>query len=247
MARLFGLIAKRSVDCTFSLSKDPQRRVWTHGWGMGWYDKKGKPAVQKGKRSTLEDTVNREITLTVLSPIILTHLRQASSGAVTVENAHPFWYDRFLFAHIGRVHKDDLFPLLQPPFNQAFQSEPIDSEVYFRLILQYMHEKGAVAGLKDAVKKARDPRGSTFILSDGQTLYAYSYGLPLYYIRWKHDTPLTILSPQTGVQIQSQQLAYVPGMLVSSEILTSDNWTIFDNDELLTVYSDLNYKTEKIY
>lgn len=246
MARLFGMISQDVVDITFSLSEEPSIQSNVQGWGTAWYDMQRRPTVQKGKRSVLYPDQNQPVHISVMTDVFISHARFATSGAVTTQNAHPFQFSHYVFAHSGTIRKELLLEKLIPPMNQNFQSEPIDSEVLFRYILQTIKEKGIIDGIKDAIRTANDPRGTNFILTDGATLYAYCYGLPLYYLKRHAETPLHTLSQETSIAIGSNDLAHNPCFLVSSEKLTNENWTAFDDHELLTVHRTLQYDAIKI-
>ena len=217
-----------------------------HGWGMAWYDHMGKPHIQKGKRSAVNQHTNQPITLTLTSYLAISHLRFASSGSIADENAHPFHFQTWVFAHSGTIHKEKISNALVAPYNQDYQSEPIDSEIYFRFILQSIKEKGEINGIKHAVNLANDKRGATFLLTDGQTLYAYSYGIPLYYLKWKGQKPFQQQATSTGVRYQSTQLASMQATIVATERLNDDNWMVMDNGELLIVRKNSQYQSIRI-
>lgn len=246
MARLFGIISPQPFDLTVSLSTQHQAIHKTHGWGLGWYNEQGKPNVQKGKRSTLNQYENAPVQQSVRTSLAVAHTRVATSGTITDANAHPFEYKNYLFAHNGTVHKEKLLSLLKPPFNQNFQSEPIDSEVYFRFILQSIQEQGQTQGLRTALKEAASPRGSNFVLTDGKSLIAFRHGLPLHFLRWKVNVPLNVVTRETAVIYQSKALATQQAFIVSSEILTKDHWNVFDDEELIMIEKNLTYRTIKI-
>ena len=246
MARLFGIISKSSFDLSLSIPPASPMGGGAHGWGIAWYDHLSKPHIQKGKRSAINQAQNHPITLTLTSYLTLSHLRFASSGSITDENTHPFHFQTWTFAHSGTVHKEKLGSALVPPYNQNYQSQPIDSEIYFRFVLQSIKQKGEIDGIKQAASLARDKRGATFLLSDGNSLYAYSYGVSLYYLKWRGQKPFQQVAPATGVRYQSNQLASMPATIVSTEKLDGNNWMVMDDGELLVVRKSLQYQTIKL-
>lgn len=246
MSRLFGIISNSSFDLSLAIPPVSPMGQGMHGWGIAWYDHLGHPHIQKGKRSAVNHANNQPITLTLTSYLVLSHLRFATSGMISEENAHPFHFQTWAFAHSGTVHKEKLTGALVAPYNQNYQSEPIDSEIYFRFILQSMKEKGEVGGIKHAVSLANDKRGATFLLTDGTTLYAYSYGIPLYYLKWKGQKQFLQAAAATGARYQSQQLASMQATIVASEKLGNDNWIIMDNGELLIVRKNLQYQSVRV-
>ncbi|HLB60509.1 MAG TPA: class II glutamine amidotransferase [Patescibacteria group bacterium] len=237
MARLFGLTSKQPVDLLLTFPPSA-----SHGWGVAWYDEQGKQTVKKDRRSALDPASNQEITVNALTKQCIVHTRIATSGTVSKQNAHPFSYKNYTFAHNGSVHKERLLEKLHAPYNEKFESEPIDSEVYFRLIVQAIEESDPKDGIRRATAFANDDRGSSFLLADGETLYAYCFGIPLYFIRWDLQKPLHMVSKHTGSVIQSDQLRDVLAVIVSSERFTEDNWHALDDGELLIVQENMEYE-----
>lgn len=245
MARLFGLISKLPVECTISIPPVTPLGRGMHGWGIGWY-KGGMPNVEKGKRTALAPTTNQPVSHTVASTVIISHIRFATTGSISEENAHPFQFKSWLFAHSGTVSKEKLFPLLKPPYNQEFQSEPVDSEVYFRFVLQSMKEQGEKPGLQLALCQLDSKQEGTFLLSDGETLYGFSKGIPLYWLLWRGAQAFAGQSTTTGSLYQSSQMATTSGFFISSDRLTQDNWKVMDSGELIIVRKNLQYELVRI-
>lgn len=241
MARLFGLATKQPVDVRVTFPPSA-----SHGWGVGWYDEQGKPTVKKDRRSAVDPSNNQEVTVSMTTKQCLVHTRFATSGTVSRENVHPFLFKNFLFAHSGSVHKERLYKELHPPYNERFESEPIDSEVYFRLIVQAIEESGVEDGIRRVAEFANDSRGASFLLADGKSLYAYCFGIPLYFISWNLQRAFQMTSKQTGALVGSTRLASEQAVIVSSERLTDDNWQALDNGELLIVPENLVYEVVKL-
>ncbi len=158
------------------------------GFGVGWYDPRGRPALFRSIRPAWNDFNLLEICSIIESPLFLAHVRAASQAAVQETNCHPFRKGRWLFVHNGEIHgiekirRELLFavdPELFPLINGT-----TDSEVMFYLMLTYGLDQdplGAaerMAGFVEAAARrtgVSDPLWMTLGFSDGHTLYAVRY------------------------------------------------------------------------
>ena len=158
------------------------------GFGVGWYDPRGRPALFRSIRPAWNDFNLLEICSIIESPLFLAHVRAASQAAVQETNCHPFRKGRWLFVHNGEIHgiekirRELLFavdPELFPHINGN-----TDSEVMFYLMLTFGLDQdplGAaerMAGFVEAAARrtgVSDPLWMTLGFSDGQTLYAVRY------------------------------------------------------------------------
>lgn len=252
MCRLFGLIANKEVDIRFSMLEAPENfkklgKHNPHGWGMGWYED-GEPKIEKYGESAFCSKRFEELAKEVKSRIIIAHVRIASSGASKCnKNAHPFRFRNFIFAHNGTIDKSRICRLLRPPYNKDFTSEPIDSEIYFRYIVQCMEEEGEIKGIKKAVQKViENADGANFILSDGQKLYAFRYEKSLYCLKRDPEEPLQASSQETFALLEAKKLASEKAVLVASEKLTDEKWEEITNGELIIVSPDLAICKKKV-
>lgn len=245
MCRLFGLIANKAVDVEFSLLEAPnnlrgQSRVHRDGWGIGWYEK-GRPLISKEALPAYNSESFQLKVKNVKSPIVIAHVRQASSGAVSKENSHPFSHENWIFAHNGTLYEEDLFEALMPPYSENLTSEGIDSELYFRYILQCIAEENdVIKGIRKATDLAKMLGKANFLLSDGKNLYAYCSGYSLYILERKYTKPIGHASPETRSMIVSKLSAHEQAVIFASEKLTNDeNWKPLEDDTLVMVTPDL--------
>lgn len=254
MCRLFGLVANREVDIKFSMleaqtSFKSLGKCNPHGWGIGWYDDKGKAHIEKYGESAFKSEKFDNLVKEITSKIFIAHVRYASSGSpCSDKNAHPFLYKDWIFAHNGTVKKERLLKLLNPPYTQGFTSEPIDSEVYFRLLLQCIEEKCDVKeGLLEGIRKVIvDDNGANFLLSDGKNLYAFRHGKELYYLERKPDGPICSYSKETNALIESKRIMGEKAVLVCSEKLTDESWKEAEEDSILIIEPDLKISVVEV-
>ena len=158
------------------------------GFGVGWYDERGRPGLFRSIRPAWNDFNLREICTHIESPLFLAHVRATSQATVQETNCHPFRHGRWLFVHNGEIQqietirRDLLFRIDSKLFPEV--SGTTDSEVMFYLALTFGLEAdplGAVermAGFVEDVAKRNgiaEPIWMTLGFSDGQKLYAVRY------------------------------------------------------------------------
>jgi len=169
------------------------------------------------------------------SRLFIAHLRKASVGGKTVANAHPFQYKNWVFAHNGGTNKEKLLECLNGTYRNAIQSET-DSEIFFLLIMQFYEEtKDLVAALRQTISriKTMEYRGLNFLLSDGQSMYAYRDVSP------KHS--------DLNDYYSLHYLREKDGVIFSSDPLDDDKpWKSIDLGELIEVNTDLELTSHKI-
>ncbi|WPM31667.1 class II glutamine amidotransferase [Hydrogenobacter sp. T-2] len=258
MCRLFGVIANKEVDMDFSfnLADKPFREFSQdnpHGWGIGYYNK-GKARVIKQGLKEVGSIRNYDFSVveTVRSRIILSHVRYATYGDYFKVNAHPFVFKDWIFAHNGSVNRECLKGYLSEDYLRLIEGNT-DSEVYFLLIMQEIERHGdTLEGIRSAlsiVYNCENYTGLNFILSDGNRLYAYRdasdrdkeeyYSLYLL----KRDSPdydlFEHLSEETRQLLRSKSLRGEKAVLVSSEELTKERWTLIPLKNLVIVSPNL--------
>lgn len=153
MARLFGFIGNHKELGSEVLRGLPEavrvhRNPGTaHGWGLGFFQN-GEGLL---RRRPLDDRDAIDIGTSVESvatDVLVGHIRQPTVGNLRTENTHPFRYRDWIFAQTGTVSgfdglRDTLFEA-QPGFLRPNVRGDTDSEVFFYLILSFLHDAGAL-------------------------------------------------------------------------------------------------------
>lgn len=256
MCRLFGVIANKEVDMDFSfnLADKPFREFAKsnpHGWGIGYYDKGEARVIKQGLEEVgTISNYNFSVVETVRSRIILSHVRYATYGNSSKVNAHPFIFKNWIFAHNGSVNRECLKGYLSEDYLRLIEGNT-DSEVYFLLIMQEIERHGDVLeGIKSAlsmVYNCENYTGLNFILSDGHRIYAYrdASSNEKYYSLYllKRENPdyelFEYLSEETRQLLRSKSLRGERAVLVSSEKLTKERWTLIPLKNLVIVSPNL--------
>jgi predicted glutamine amidotransferase len=113
MCRLFAMHAgKVPVKATFWLLTAPdslaeQSRREADGFGIGTFDREGRPMVEKAPIAAYEDKAFAVEARDLSSITFLAHVRYASTGGNLKVNTHPFEQDNRLLAHNGVVEDLD--------------------------------------------------------------------------------------------------------------------------------------------
>ncbi len=178
------------------------------GWGIAHYVD-ANPQVVRSIRSAHSDALFETVAHMVHSQVWLAHLRRATHGVVSLENAHPFLLGNFAFAHNGHIRnlaslEPQLLDLLDPAI-RLIERGQTDSELFFHILLSFLKRQGGLDDLSNshhivqALLSALVPitdiigplsqeydRGNpttqlTFVLSNPWQIFAYNGGKPIFY------------------------------------------------------------------
>ena len=182
------------------------------GWGIGYYPQfGGLPTIARGEPMAQNDPAYMATVVAIDTPpepqITLAHVRKGTSGCYNVPNPHPFYRDkvgkRWLFEHNGGVNKTRMEDLIgsaylasNPPNGSgipACASGVVDSELYFLFVLKKIEEYGwnVVNGSAAAIRAmvaAGETGAINFILSNGETLWAFRKGTSSHTLNYLHDS-----------------------------------------------------------
>ncbi|MCX4029211.1 class II glutamine amidotransferase [Endozoicomonas sp. SM1973] len=113
MCELLGMSANVPTDICFSFTGLMQRggRTGPHkdGWGIVLYEGKAIREFRDSQPSYQSAVAELVKQYPIKSCIVISHIRQANSGRVCLENTHPFirelWGRKWTFAHNGQLKK----------------------------------------------------------------------------------------------------------------------------------------------
>ncbi|MFK7825887.1 MAG: class II glutamine amidotransferase [Oligoflexales bacterium] len=180
-----------------------------HGWGLAFYQE-NKAFILKSEKTAHQCSQFRSVSRSLMADTVLAHIRKATVGFQKIENSHPFRFGFWTFVHNGNIKGfDSIRPLIiqeiDPLLRDQIQGDT-DSEAVFFLILSFLNRKRAlctpklnskhvIASIEEACAKICDIAGElcpddraeatenflTFLLSNGNTIWAHQGGKNLYY------------------------------------------------------------------
>jgi predicted glutamine amidotransferase len=247
------------VSATFWLLEAPdslavQSRREPDGTGLGVFDEQGRPHVQRQPIAAYEDRAFAEEAREVRSRTFLAHVRFASTGALSIENTHPFVLDDRLLAHNGVIQDLDKLDAHLGDARSLVHGET-DSERFFALVTAEARANGGdvTAAITTAARwVAENLRlyALNIILTTASELWALRYPATheLFVLeRTAHGRHLDHASAAGSIRVRSGDLADAPAVIVATERMDEDpGWYGLAPGELLHVDGDLNVRREVI-
>ncbi|MFM2482309.1 class II glutamine amidotransferase [Celerinatantimonas sp. YJH-8] len=185
MCELLGMSANVPTDICFSFTGLVQRGGHTgphkDGWGITFYEGKGCRSFKDPAPSAESEIAKMVLNYPIKSCAVVSHIRQANRGGVSLENTHPFtrelWGENWTYAHNGQL-KD--YELLDTGFYHPIGQT--DSELAFCWILEQLRQHypqkppqmqevfGFIASLADQLRQLGV---FNMLLSNGEYVMAY--------------------------------------------------------------------------
>jgi predicted glutamine amidotransferase len=264
VCRLFAMSAgRRRVQATFWLLDAPdslaqQSRAEPDGAGLGVFTTDETPSVYRTVLAAYEDAQFAAEAREVESKTFVAHIRYASTGAVALENTHPFEQDLRLFAHNGVV--GDL-PKLEDALGRY--RSPVhgetDSERLFALITREADRANgdlstAIANAARWVARELPLYALNLVLTTADGIWA---------LRYPDTHDLFVLERPAGgnhghhhfdgasaagrIRVHSAHLAEAPAVIVASEPMDEHpGWRNLAPGELIHVDADLNVHSSRV-
>lgn len=185
MCELLGLNANVPTDICFSFTGLIERggRTGPHkdGWGISFYE--GRACRTFHDPNACADSKLAELVsnYSIKSNIIISHVRLANRGKVSLANTHPFtrelWGRRWSFAHNGQLKG-----VKKLPVGSAHPIGTTDSEHAFCWIISQLNQRFEKLPTTAALRKALDELCAqladlgvfNMLLSDSRHLFVYA-------------------------------------------------------------------------
>ncbi len=238
------MVHRSLLDADNALGVQSERHP--DGWGVAYYVDQT-PHLTKSTSTALDDHLFRRVSGVVSSETVIAHIRKATVGDLSVLNAHPFQYGRWVFAHNGDIPEfgDVREALMQEvaPRLRRFVLGDTDSEVIFFMFLSELQRYGELnknIGLDEAfaavsatlarVRQICDARPGvakalvTVLLTNGSTMVAVQGGKSLFWSTYKTRCSDRDSCQSLALECEAPtQTGFVNHLIVSSEPLGGEN------------------------
>lgn len=248
MCQLLALNCNNPTDATFSFTGFAQRAGITDhhadGWGIAFFEGSEDDRGLRHFIDHLPASTSPVAELIRRYPIksrnIISHIRKATQGVVSLENCHPFvrelWGRYWVFAHNGNL--ENYRPRLHGSFRPVGQT---DSERAFCWLLQELAKSHAdmpsiaelTLTLRELTPYIAKHGTFNFLLSNGQALWTHA-STQLCFVERKHPFATAQLSDQ-ALSIDFSQCAAIDdrvAVVVTAPLTTNEVWTPFAPGEL---------------
>lgn len=269
MCRLYAMRANEPtrVECSLVHAQnalmqqsqgDAEGLVHSHGWGVADY-RDTVPMIEKQTWAAWHGEHFRKTAARVYANTVVAHVRQATVGAIALENTHPFSHGRWIFAHNGSIRdfakvRDRMIEQIDPELRNDIRGET-DSEhiFYFLLTLHLRHPERPLIetvgrGLRRIIQWSEatdppEPAGLNIVLTDGDRLVGSRYNRTLWHLVRDEVTVCGICG--------KKHVRHEPGrdyhaVEIASEPISGENWQPFANGVVYSVDADCRFEIEPI-
>jgi len=244
MCQLLGMNCNVPTDVMFSFAGFAERggRTDHHGdgWGIAFFEDKGLRHFvdhQSAAESPVAELIRH---YPIKSRNVISHIRKATQGEVTLENCHPFvrelWGRYWVFAHNGDLK--DYAPRLHGSFRPVGHT---DSERAFCWLLQELAKSHAsvppiaelTLTLRELVPQIARHGTFNFLLSNGEALWAHASTKLFHVVRQHPFGSATLRDEDLSVNFAEHA---APGdrvaVVVTAPLTSDEQWTAFAPGEL---------------
>lgn len=244
MCQLMGMNCNVPTDICFSFEGFRRRGGETDhhsdGWGIGFFEGRGCRLFLDWEASCKSPIAELVRTYPIKSTNVISHIRKATSGRVSLGNTHPFirelWGQYWLFAHNGDL-KD--LPTLSGRFMPVGDT---DSEHAFCWLLEQLAARFEVrpepAQLHDAIEDITKALATTgtfnFLLSNGRWLAAHCATNLYYIVRQAPFGHAHLVDQDISIDFTTNTTPNDRVALIATQPLTdNEQWTKMTAGELL--------------
>ncbi|MBX3040653.1 MAG: class II glutamine amidotransferase [Bdellovibrionaceae bacterium] len=241
MCQLLGMSCNVPTDICFSFTGFQARGgitdTHTDGWGISFFEDHGVRMFldhQASARSPIAELVRQ---YPIKSKTVISHIRKATQGKVSLENTHPFqrelWGEYWVFAHNG--HLSGPLPELSGSFQPVGTT---DSERAFCVILQALSDRFGrnrpsleeLTTEIEALSKKLGAMGEfNFLLSNGKALFAHCSTRLAYIVRQAPFTMAALKDQNLKVNFKDVTTHHdIVAVIATQPITTNEDWTTLE-------------------
>lgn len=237
MCRMLGVVSASTQSFAFLLSGAPRSlaklsKAHSDGWGIALGHRGVGWTTHRSLLRAVDDHEFHEFASQIHGDMMVAHVRQKTRGRVAAHNTHPFESGPWVFAHNGTVKDLEYLAARTSPERRARIQGETDSERLFAYLMTRIDEVHGSADcprdrMDQALRKATRELEvvphfgeASFLLSDGNTLYAHQLRAPLYLLQ----------RPTLSERIEDLR---DPSIAVASEPTTDDVWAPLHDGDLM--------------
>lgn len=246
MCELLAMSANVPTDIVFSFTGLVERggRTGPHvdGWGIAFYDGLGYRTFKDDTPSCESEIAKLIKTYPIKSKTVISHIRQANRGAVSLVNTHPFtrelWGQYWTYAHNGQL--TDYEDKLSVEQYQAVGET--DSELAFCWILQCLVErfgytrpqnmKSVFSYIGELARDINQLGIFNFMITNGEFLLCFCSNNLSYITRRAPFGKATLLDTEMLVDFNKETSPNdVVTVIATRPLTTNEKWTILAEGE----------------
>lgn len=261
MCELLGMSANVPTDICFSFSGLVERGGNTgphkDGWGITFYEGKGCRTFKDAAPSATSEIAALIKDYPIKSNTVISHIRQANSGDVSLVNTHPFiipWQGHyFTYAHNGQLK--DYQPHMPLGFFQPVGDT--DSEYAFCYLLSQMAEHNYAQlqpqQLFKIIAQCCDHINQfgvfNILLTNGEWLFAYCSNNLHWLTRSAPFGKAELLDAEMSVNFKQETTLEDIVSVIATQPLTQNEtwhkmtpkqWLVFEQGQVIASHLDLN-------
>lgn len=184
MCELMGMSANVPTDICFSFTglivRGGETGPHKDGWGMAMYREGSAWTIHDPRPSAESDLAQVMSKSSLKCDIVISHIRQANVGEVSLENTHPFhrrlWGKTWSYAHNGQLENSEDLVVKQPILGST-DSERAFCWLLDRLVAEYGENEPELPVLANKLfalsSQLREKGVFNMMLSDGDVLFCY--------------------------------------------------------------------------
>ena len=246
MCELLGMSANVPTDICFSFSGLMQRggKTGPHkdGWGIAFFEGKGVREFKDVDASASSEIAEFVKHYPIKSHVVVSHIRQANSGRIALENTHPFsrelWGLPWVYAHNGQLKG-----IKKKQLNHYRPVGTTDSEYALCYLLDRLKEdysvrprsrKALFSRMHNVLREIGSHGVFNVLLSDSDYLYCYcttklcwiTRRAPFGVAELKDDDVLVNFKDETTPND-------VVSVIATAPLTTNEQWNVMEEGELI--------------